>query len=237
MEHNQAEENHDRATCPGCIEVQEEFRIYSNEIIALTPPIESNTGILAYCAIGQTGEAGEVLSAVENMATSVFHPLWDSNDYSGSVVKEYEHITEELGDVLWHIFRAALVLDGDSQEKREVYERVRGQFIYAAQLPPIAPAHVLANELLAVTAEFANQVKKIAYFAYPMEPEALYESILAAASLVGGISRAMHIAPSKIIETNRAKLAKRYPQGKFTYGDAMARADKKAVYKRPGVQN
>lgn len=70
---------------------------YRNEVFRTSPPVSSQPEALNFCALGITGEGGEVADIIKKWL------------YHGHELDESKLLLE-LGDVLWYINRAAFAL-------------------------------------------------------------------------------------------------------------------------------
>ena len=68
-----------------------------------------------YAALGLAGETGEVLEAVKKMYRQ-YEDNWDYMMKDG----EYDHLVEELGDVLWYLTRLTTLVGSSLEEIMEL---------------------------------------------------------------------------------------------------------------------
>jgi len=82
-----------------------------NAIKTLNPALDTFDKRLINCALGLTGESGEVAEVVKHYLTKT-HEMCEENGEQ----KVRDKIKKELGDILWYIAAACHLLDVDMGE-------------------------------------------------------------------------------------------------------------------------
>lgn len=179
------------------------------DIMATMTPFRAR---LLHAAIGLSGEAGELLYAVE--------PI--SRDGNPLMLLDEDNIKEELGDLHFYLSDLGALLEEKDFIRYEVgpdvYDRL---FSHNTAIRARLSVSVIATE----AANVLDVVKKHVIYNKPLDTETLIDHASKLRAAMYFLSSVFDWKPADLMDANREKLEKRYPTG-YTDAAAAARADK-----------
>jgi phosphoribosyl-ATP pyrophosphohydrolase len=188
------------------IEAPRQVRPFDQMVAILFKHMGSPAASLMHASVGISGEAGELVLAV--------------------ATQDRTNIIEELGDARFYVQAVLNMYGWDLEAFSPEDYKAADNMIVAAPVPGTLPSFIMAVSFQVVAADVLDIVKKQWVYNKPLDEAALFDALGKLVSLYRGLLMLLSITEDTVQDHNRAKLAKRYPDGVYSDADAVARADK-----------